>query len=165
VHGFYAGSFFVAHHATPVQQDWLFPNNLEHSRETSNIEELNINPEDIELYPLEVQAGSESYTRINIVSIPDDFYLDGAGDTSGFYFTVYEDTGFYFRDIPGLGGFYRFGTEVPDFYAIVPAGTGGFYVNYDNIVDFYNAVAPGLGGFYIPNDFDTDGFYIVLVGN
>lgn len=165
MYGFYVGSFFVASFATPVQQDWLFPNNLEHARETSNVEDLNINPEDIVLFPLEVQAGSSSYTRITFSSIPD-FYLDGLGEDSGFYFTLYTDSGFYFIDTPGLGGFYVSGTEVPDFYAITPSGTGGFYVNYDNIVDFYVGVVPGVGGFYIGADirFDT-GFYLLLVDN
>ena len=77
--GFYSGSFFVKSFPTPVQQDWLFPDHLEHSRETSNVEDLNINPEDIELFPLEVQAGADSYTRITFSTI-DEFYITAVVD-------------------------------------------------------------------------------------
>ena len=72
--GFYVGRYFVGEFSTPVQQDWLFPDNLEHPRETSNIEELNINPEDIDLFPLEVQAGGDSYT-VATFSSADEFYI------------------------------------------------------------------------------------------
>ena len=94
--GFYVGVYFIEGFSTPVQQDWLFPNNLEHSRETSNIEELNINPEDIDLFPLEVQAGGDSYTQITF-STMDGFYQDIAPNIGGFYISgnIELDSGFY----------------------------------------------------------------------
>jgi hypothetical protein len=93
--GFYVGSYFVAGFSTPVQQDWLFPDNLEHARETSNVEELNINPEDIDLFPLEVQAGACSYTEVTFSTV-DEFYVSTSPALGGFYISsVSDNEGFY----------------------------------------------------------------------
>ena len=161
--GFYVGSFFVEEFPTPVQQDWLFPNNLEHSRDTSNVEELNINPEDLILFPEEIQAGSCNYT-VTFTTLDPDFYVEGLGVDLGFYFRHYTDLGFYFRDLPTPNGFYTSHASVLDFYAITAPGTGGFYVNYDNIYDFYAITAPGLGGFYITSGLPNDFYIIFSVG-
>lgn len=86
---FYLGKFLVQD--TPVNRnfDWCFPESVtfEHSKETSNPQELNIFPENLELEPEETQAGACKWV---LESAP----LSG---------------GFILQTSPGLGGFYVIG--------------------------------------------------------
>jgi len=101
--GFYAGTWFVPVYNVPEQQDWLIPldGNLESLKETQNVEELDVNPEDMDLLPQEIQAGCASW--ITFSSPTGSFYVTGPPFDTGFYIQVKPyDTGFYVQSIEGL---------------------------------------------------------------
>ena len=93
---FYVGTWFVPRFDIPVQQDWRLPldGDLQHIKDTSNVEELHINPEDMDELPDVIQAGLHQWVTFS-TSIHE-FYSQ---TPPGF-------GGFYFSSVPGVGGFY-----------------------------------------------------------
>lgn len=98
---FYAGKWLVE--AIPIldRLDWCFPDSDtesadQHMRETQNVEELNILPEEMDLLPEEIQDGCEAWTQITF-STDDAFYKEAAPDLGGWYnvAAVLDTEGFY----------------------------------------------------------------------
>jgi len=145
--------------------EWFFPSALGHVEETSNVEELRIRPEDIDILPEEIQSCSEIDYSIQFAKKPTadqfyppvqgSFYIPGGTiDLEGFYHIIGNlaiDAQFY---PPVGGGFYNLGGIID---------TEGFYlVIGESIIDaqFY---PPVRGGFYnFGGIIDTEGFYLVL---
>jgi hypothetical protein len=97
---FYLGKWFVTEFNDPSQQDWCLPPSLEHSRETSNVEELRIPPEDLELFPEEVQAGACQWVNFVAPGLGG-FYVTGPPERGGFYTItgILDLTGFYLQTV------------------------------------------------------------------
>jgi len=92
--GFYVGTWFVPEFPTPIQQDWLFPSgDPGHLTDTSNVEELRINPEDMDENPEDIQDGANQWITFSFDTI--DFYIQG-----------FPNIEFYSTTPPGVGGFY-----------------------------------------------------------
>jgi len=94
--GFYVGTWFVPRFDIPVQQDWRLPldGDHQHIKDTSNVEELHINPEEMDEFPEVIQAGLRQW--VTFVELDHEFYSTTAPGLGGFYFS----------NVPGVGGFY-----------------------------------------------------------
>lgn len=96
---FYLGSWYVPEFPIPTQQDWLFSlNEVGDLTDTQNVEELNINPEDMDQLPQDIQSGAAQWVTFSVPS--GDFY------TTAEYRTGSRLGGFYVQSVPGVGGFY-----------------------------------------------------------
>ena len=45
-----------------TESGWRFPSNTQHMQETSAVEDLNVDPEDMDLVPTDIQKGSDEWT-------------------------------------------------------------------------------------------------------
>jgi len=99
--GFYAGTWFIPQYPIPTQQEWLLPldGDHQHLKETQNVEELEVNPEDMDELPQDIQAGGNQWVTFSFSTA--DFYV-----VQGFNSVSVRPGGFYLQDVPGLGGFY-----------------------------------------------------------
>lgn len=92
---FYLGPYLVENPPEIDRNEWQLPitdSRLQHARETSNPEDLNIKPEDITLMPEEVQAGCEQWGDITF-STSDEWTKTTHPPDSSFY-------GFYILSVP-----------------------------------------------------------------
>lgn len=98
---FYVGTWFVQSFPIPIQQDWLLPldGDHQHLKDTQNVEELRVNPEDMDELPQDIQAGADEWITF---SSPDgEFYMQG-----------FPSSEFYSTTAPGIGGFYLVGIGI-----------------------------------------------------
>lgn len=93
--GFYIGTWFVLSFPT-IQNEWVLPldGDYQHLKDTSNVEELNVFPEDMDVNPEDIQVGADQW--ITFTELSHEFYSSSAPGIGGFYVS----------DVPGIGGFY-----------------------------------------------------------
>lgn len=166
--GFYLRGWFVQPFNNPSQSEWLLPldGDNQHLKDTSNVEELNVLPGDMDELPQDIQAGIDQWITFAPGSVT--FSLDSVPGLGGFYQSGYAaDSGFYgVGAVPGLGGFYQPGYAADSgFYGIGPIpGLGGFYLpGYAADSGFYMLEVFGLGGFYLQSPGNV-GFYLIPIG-
>ena len=92
--GFYLGSYFVQEYETENQVDWQMPldGDFQHLRQTANVEELWVHPEDMDIPPEEIQVGPVEWVTFSHDF--DSFYSSQPGPF-GFYFKALGPAGFY----------------------------------------------------------------------
>jgi hypothetical protein len=77
--GFYLGSWFVPQFNIPKQQSWLLPLAYDGNGSlisTQNVEELKVNPEDMDELPQDIQDGFAQWITFS-PPIVDLFYVQG----------------------------------------------------------------------------------------
>lgn len=96
---FYLTGWFVESYSNPSQYEWLLPldGDNQHLKDTSNIEELNVLPEDMDELPQDIQAGIDQW--ITFVSSEVEFYLGVVPGIGGFYVESPGNVGFYILPI------------------------------------------------------------------
>jgi hypothetical protein len=150
---FYLGCYLILSDeiAPPHDSDsWELPDTTAHSghmSDTSNVEELLINPEDMDLIPTQIQFGCAEWTD-DEGWIPDDPFAE-------FYV---KDENFYVRDfIPR----FRYWTEFypgfdsfSEFYApvLIPTLWTEFYPGADLFTEFYPPSSSGWVEFYVKDE-------------
>jgi len=96
--GFYLGSYFLQEFETENQSDYQLSQggDFEHLRETGNVEELWINPEDMDIPPEEIQVGPVQWVTFSPSEFG--FYVSPQGPV-GFYLGSLGPVGFYMQSI------------------------------------------------------------------
>lgn len=96
--GFYLQGWFVQSYNTPSQTEWLLPldGDFQHQRSTANVEELWVNPEDMDIPPEEIQVGPIQF--ITFSPPQEGFYVQATGPF-GFYVQQTGPFGFYVQAI------------------------------------------------------------------
>jgi hypothetical protein len=96
--GFYLGKWFIPKFEEPDPQDYCFPTTGadQHVRATSNVEELRIDPEDIELNPEQIQDNACAW-QVNFVTTGE-YYIQTA-PVMGFYITGFIRQGYYITGV------------------------------------------------------------------
>lgn len=97
--GFYLTGWFVESYSNPSQSEWLLPldGDNQHLKDTSNIEELNVLPEDMDELPQDIQAGLDQWITFSPVETA--FSLDTSPGIGGFYTESPGNVGFYVQPI------------------------------------------------------------------
>jgi len=160
---FYVGCYLIQQDTLEPPFDgssWALPD-TQHVRETSNVEELLIDPEDIDVVPEEAQYGCAQWT--------DD---EGFSPDHEAYDTFYvRDEDFYIRSFTAGSSLYdTFYVRGEDFYIRAFAPTDLFVEFYVRLEDFYIRVfSPSLRlydtfymeqpSFYVRDFTGTDLFY------
>ena len=166
---FYIGNYLVQQDFLELDfegEAWSLPEDadLQHVKETSNVEDLWIAPEDLDIVPEEMQFG--------LIQWSDD---DEPTSTWGLFYNPSLSTEFYLRDFSPVDFFAEFYIPVEFFYVqnFTPTdlftefyfGTGGFYVRDFAPTDLFTEFYFGTGGFYVRDFAPFDFFYAIGGGN
>ena len=140
---FYVCDYLILSDSIDPQHDsdsWAFPTTVQqHLSDTSNAEDLLIDPEDMDAIPTQIQFGACSWTSSESM---------GMGEYDTFYVT---EQLFYIRNFTPL-----------DYWSEFYAGTDSFTEFYTSIVGFYVRSFSGVdlwSEFYTSADVFTDSFY------
>lgn len=157
---FYVGCYLIDQDALePLHTGaWFMPDApTQHMAETSNVEELQVLPTDMDSIPTQIQFGACAWT--------DD---DGSALSDGFTSMFYQTGSFYTRSFSGTDlftefyigqvGFTEFYSPISSFYTISFSPVDfftEFYTAPDSFTEFYSPVS----SFYIQNFAPVDFFY------
>jgi len=162
---FYAGKYLIdGDTLEPLHTGaWFMPEApKQHMAETSNVEELQVLPTDMDLVPTQIQFGACTWTDDEGFSPDHDafgtfyvrgeaFYVRGFSAGDALYDTFYVGgTGFYVRSF----------TPATDIYDTFYVGGTGFYVRGFSAGDaLYDTFYVGGTGFYVQSFTPVDFFY------
>jgi hypothetical protein len=156
---FYIGAYLILQNSIDLKHDsdsWELPDTTAHQGhmgQTSNVEELLIKPEDMDLLPTQIQFGIDEWSADEEFS-PDheafrQFYVRG----EAFYVRDFVARDYWTPMFYPTGNFYVRGFTPRDYWTPVFYPAGNFYVRNFVPTDYWT------DSFYIPADEWTDSFY------
>ena len=164
---FYVGCYLILQDELDPKfgrEDWAFPSNQDqHMWETSNVEDLLIDPEDMDIIPTQVQYGEDFWSDSE--SIADDTWGEYYVAVEHFYIRDFTPTDFFAEFYMPAEAFYVQDFTPTDLFSEFYVAAEQFYVQDFSPVDFFTEFYVTAEAFYVQRFSPIDFFYIVAEDN
>jgi hypothetical protein len=153
---FYLGCYLIEGDSLEPLHDgnlWELPDTAFHSghmSDTSNVEELMINPEDMDLVPTKIQFGSTQWGGDEGFN-PTDKWTEFYSSDEAFYLRGFSPTDSWTPSWYASGNFYVRGFSPTDYWTPSWYASGNFYVRSFTGTDHWTPSWYAGGNFYVRN--------------